>query len=164
MCARVYPSIGQTAGVLGIALMAFAGMCDLRAQQRSPPVLVRRVVDGDSIEVATIGRINLLGIAAPRTGSRSDASEPYAQQAHDRLAGLLTNRWVRLEYENQPAGSRRSAYVFLDDGRFVNEWMLREGLVRASSQQGLRRSRELMAAEAEARSAGRGLWAERRGR
>lgn len=131
------------------------------AQHRSPPVLVRRVIDGDSIEVATLGRINLLGIAAPRSTGRSP-SNPLAREAHQRLEGLLANRWVRLEYENDAAQSGRAAYVFLGDGRFVNAWILREGLARAAAQAGLRRSRELLAAEAEARSSRRGVWADAR--
>lgn len=61
-------------------------------------------------------------------------------------------------YENDRARSGQSAYVFLDDGRFVNEWMLREGLARASPRSGLRRSRELLAAEAAAQSSRRGIW------
>jgi endonuclease YncB( thermonuclease family) len=128
------------------------------AQRRLPPVLVQRVLDGDSIEVATIGRVNLLGIAAPRAAGRSQTANPLAREAQQRLEGLLANRWVRLEYENDSARSGRAAYVFLDDGRLVNAWMLREGLARAAAPTGLRRSPELVAAEREARSSRRGIW------
>jgi len=143
-----------------VALILFSVPSDLHAQRRSPPVLVRRVIDGDSIDVATMGRVNLRGIAAPRPGSRAEAAKPLAREAQERLSGLLANRWVRLEFEDETDRSGRSAYVFLDDGRFVNAWMLREGLARASAQSGLRRSRELLAAESEARSSRRGIWAE----
>lgn len=138
------------------ALVGVLATIQTVAQRRSAPVLVRRVIDGDSIDVATIGRVNLLGVAAPKPGSGS--AKPLAREAQERLSGLLTNRWVRLEYEDVDANSGRSAYVFLDDGRFVNGWMLREGLARVSPPSGLRRSQELLAAEAEARSARRGLW------
>lgn len=146
-----------------IALAILAAAVSLQAQHRSPPVLVRRVIDGDSIEVATLGRINLLGIAAPKAAGRSP-SNPIGREAHQRLEGLLANRWVRVEYETDAAQSSRAAYVFLDDGRFVNAWMLREGLARAAAQPGLRRSRELLTAEAEARSSRRGVWADARSR
>jgi endonuclease YncB( thermonuclease family) len=121
-------------------------------------LLVRRIVDGDSIEIENIGRINLLGLAAPRS-NRAETGNSLAREAQRRLEGLLVNRWVRLEYENDTARPGRAAYVFLDDGRFVNEWMIREGLARASPRSGLRRARELVAAEAEAQSARRGIWA-----
>lgn len=142
-----------------MVLAAILSGVSLHAQRRSPPVLVQRVIDGDSIDVATIGRVNLLGISAPRSAGRSQAASPLAREAQQRLEGLLANRWVRLEYEKETARSGRSAYVFLDNGRFVNEWMLREGLARAAPRSGLRRSRELLAAEADARSSRRGIWA-----
>jgi len=145
---------------LVLLYVLFCGTGALHAQRRSPPVLVRRVIDGDSIEVTTIGRVNLLGITVPKAAGHSQSS-PRAREAHQRLEGLLTNRWVRLEFETDAARSG-AAYVFLDDGRFVNAWMLREGLARVASQSVLRRSRELLAAEAEARSSRRGLWADGR--
>jgi endonuclease YncB( thermonuclease family) len=140
--------------------ISIAGV-SLHGQRRTPPVLVERVIDGDSIEVATVGRVNLLGIAAPRSAGRSQTS-PFAREAHQRLEGLLANRWVRLEYENETAQSGRAAYLFLDSGLFVNAWMLREGLARAAASTRLRRSQELAAAEAEAKSSRRGIWRDAR--
>lgn len=144
---------------LGGAVLA-TSLCSvaLHAQGRTPPVLVQRVIDSNSIEIATIGRVNLLGIAAPRAAAgRSQTAGPVAREAQQRLEGLLAHRWVRLEYEDAAARSGRAAYVFLDDGRFVNAWMLREGLARAAAT-GLRRSPELVAAEGEAKSSRRGIW------
>jgi len=149
----------MTRYVLAIALLA--PLAAVHAQRRSPPVLVQRVIDGDSIEVATAGRVNLLGIAAPRSASRSEPN-PLAREAQQRLEGLLINRWVRLEFENAAAQSGRAAYVFLEDGRLVNAWMLREGLARAAGPSGLRRSQELIAAEGEAKSSRRGIWRDAR--
>ena len=130
------------------------------AQTRSPAVLVRRVVDGDTIDVATIGRVQLLGVDAPELGVGPETSIQLARDAQQRLSGLLANRWVRLEYESGPSGrsSRRSAYVFLEDGRFVNEWLVREGLARVAGRRGLRRLAELQRAEREAQALGRGIW------
>jgi len=157
---RVVLSLASLQSTIVLAILVSAA--SLHAQHRSPPVLVRRVIDGDSIEIATIGRVSLLGIAAPRPASRSGGSHSLAQEAQQRLSGLLANRWIRLEYEHESGRSGRSAYVFLEDGRCVNEWMLREGLARTVSKSGLRRSRELLAAEAEARLARRGIWADLR--
>ena len=128
------------------------------AQRRSPSVLVQRVIDGDTIVVASVGRVQLLGVVAPRLGAGPDTSAAVAREAQQRLAGLLANRWVRLEYDVESPGAFRSAYVFLEDGRFVNEWLVREGLARASHGQTLRRLPELREAEAAARRARRGLW------
>src|SRR6185503_10482506 len=134
----------------------------VRAQQRSPPVLVTRVIDGDTIDLAGIGRLQLLGIDAPELGRRPYASTQLAREARQRLAGLLSNRWVRLEYEdsNRARSTSRSAYVFLEDGKFVNEWLVREGLARVAGRAGLRRRPELQRAEHEAQSLRLGLWSD----
>ena len=145
---------------VAVMMLGVAGV-SLYGQRRTPPVLVERVIDGDSIEVATIGRVNLLGIAAPGSAGRSQTN-PLAREAQQRLEGLLANRWVRLEYESETAQSGRAAYLFLDSGLFVNAWMLREGLARAAASTRLRRSQELAAAEAEAKSSRRGIWRDAR--
>ena len=44
---------------------------------RSDLVLVRSVIDGDTIDVATFGRVRLLGIDAPELGRGYDTSAPF---------------------------------------------------------------------------------------
>jgi len=122
---------------------------------RSDPVLVRAVVDGDTIDVATVGHVRLLGIVAPVPGRGSKSGEPYAAEARDRLAGILINRWIRLERE---AGAGRAAYVLTEDGVFVNALMVREGLARVSGRASLARFDELKSAERDAQFARRGMW------
>lgn len=59
-----------------------------------------------------------------------------------------------------PARSRvGAAYVMLEEGTFVNAWLLRQGLARLSARGPLSRRTELERAEAEARRARRGVWA-----
>jgi micrococcal nuclease len=121
---------------------------------RSESVMVRAVIDGETIEVATIGRQRLLGVAAPGKG------ESFAREARERLAALVLRRWVHLEYEGSAlaAGGRRSAYVVRDDGLFVNLALVREGLARVNAARRFARLAELERAEAEARSSRRGIW------
>jgi endonuclease YncB( thermonuclease family) len=148
----------RSSGAAVLMLIALLSASFAVAQRRSPPVLVRSVVDGDTIDIASVGRIQLLGIDAPEPGGRGKTSSPAARAAWERLSGLLTSRWVRLEYESDRPSSGSSAYVYLDDGRFVNAWMVREGLARVQRRAGLRRRAELEAAEREAQAAQRGLW------
>lgn len=131
------------------------------ATQRSEPVLVRFVIDGDTIDIAQMGRVRLLGIDAPELGRGLDTPEPFATEARDHLSGMVASRWVRLEYDGQDRRDvyqRRLAYVFLDDGSFVNVLLLRAGLARVSARRSLTRLGELRHAEAEAKSARRGMW------
>jgi micrococcal nuclease len=141
-----------------VAVFALAPAADGR---RSDPVLVRYVVDGDTIDVAGIGRVRLLGIDAPERAREFSSAEPFAQEAYDRLSGLIGRRWVRLEYdrdETRDTYRRRLAYVFLEDGTFVNAVMVREGLARVSAGRSLSRLEELKRAEEEAKMLRRGLW------
>jgi len=127
---------------------------------RSDPLLVRAVVDGDTIDVVAMGRVRLLGIDAPEIGRGFDTSAPFAREARDRLSAMILHRWVRLEQEGAPfdAYDRRLAYVMTEDGTFVNAALVREGLARVSARAPLSRLPELQRAESEAQAFRRGMW------
>jgi len=130
------------------------------ALKQTQPLLVRSVVNGDTIDVATVGRVRLLGIDAPAAGRGADAPAPFGTEARDRLTSLVLNRWVRLEQERSPVGvsTRHQAYVITGDGQFVNAVLVREGLARVSARTALSRLAELQRAQTEAQAARRGLW------
>jgi endonuclease YncB( thermonuclease family) len=119
--------------------------------QRSDPVLVRRVIDGATIEVAAFGRVRLLGLTAP-----------FGRAARDRLESLVLRHWVRLEYDAPAiATSRRHvAYVIREDGVFVNAAIVRDGLARVSTRTAFTRHQELQRAERDARALRLGMWAQ----
>jgi endonuclease YncB( thermonuclease family) len=130
------------------------------ARARSEPVMVRAVIDGDTIAVTTFGRVRLLGIDAPEIGRGFDTAAPFAREARDRLTQLILHRWVRLEQEGAAIDSynRHLAYVLTEDGLFVNAVLLREGLARISARLPLARLPELRRAESDAQSSRRGMW------
>lgn len=148
--------------MLILAGMAFSTTLPEQSIGRLESVLVRFVVDGDTLDVVGYGRIRLLGIDAPELGRGLDTEEPFAREAQQRLAGLVLHRWVRLEHEDQPplrdAYRRRLAYVVLETGTFVNAVMVRDGLARVTARRTLRRLGELQQAEASARAFRRGIW------
>ena len=119
--------------------------------QRSDPVLVRRVVDGVTIEVAAFGRVRLLGLTAP-----------FGPAARERLESLVLRHWIRLEYDGPAAATNRrhAAYVVREDGVFVNAAIVRDGLARVSTRTALTRRQELQRAEREARALRIGMWAQ----
>lgn len=129
---------------------------------RSEPLLVRAVLDGDTIEVAALGRVRLLGIDAPEIEHGFDTAAPFGHEARDRLMALVLHRWVRLEGDGAALDqyNRRLAYVIREDGLFVNAVLVREGLARISARLPLVRLDELRRAEAEAQSFRRGMWGE----
>jgi len=127
---------------------------------RSDPVLVTAVLDGDTITVARVGRVRLLGIDAPEMGRGFDTAAPFARGARDRLSSLILHRWVHLEQEGTKldAYNRHLAYVVRDDGMFVNATLVGEGLARVTARAPLLRLNELKRAESEAQRARRGMW------
>lgn len=131
---------------------------------RSAPMVVRHVYDGDTIDVVGQGRVRLLGIDAPEIGGKFECPAPFALESKRRLTDLVHRRWIRLESEGTPVDKydRRLAYVFREDGMFVNVVLVREGFARVSSRQALRRLEELQRAEKEARSWRRGIWSRSR--
>jgi micrococcal nuclease len=143
-----------------LIVAAVAGICTAQAPARTDPVLVRFVLDGDTIDVATIGRVRLLGIDAPEIGHRYDTTAPFGREARERLTSVIAHRWVRLEFDGkrEDAYDRRLAYVLLEDGTFVNALLVREGLARVSTRVPLVRLEQLRRAEADAREHRRGMW------
>jgi endonuclease YncB( thermonuclease family) len=134
--------------LLSSVLVAVAAVQPSGSLQRSETMLVRKVIDGATIDVAPIGRVHLLGVTAvPGSAAR------------DRLASLVLQRWVRLEYDAVAAGSRRQAYVVRDDGVFVNAEMVRDGMARVTGKGTIARLSELQRAERDAQARRAGIWA-----
>jgi micrococcal nuclease len=127
---------------------------------RSESVLVKRVIDGDTIDVSGVGRVRLLGVDAPEIGRGFDTAAPFGREARDRLTSLILNRWIRLEQEGPALDTynRHLAYVMTEDGQFVNATLVREGLARVSARLPLIRLAELQRAEGEAQAFRRGMW------
>ena len=127
---------------------------------RSQSVLVRAVIDGDTIDVSSFGRVRLLGIDAPEISHGLDTSAPFGREAHQRLTSLVLHRWVRLEQEGAALDvyNRHLAYVLTEDGLCVNAALVRDGLARVSARQPLTRLPEFQRAEAEAQAFRRGMW------
>ena len=130
------------------------------ALKQSAPLLVRSVIDGNTIDVVTVGRVRLLGIDAPETGRGFDTSAPFGREARERLAALVLHRWVRLEQEGVALDvyNRHLAYVITGDNQCINAVLVREGLARVSAREPLTRLQELQRAESEARASRRGMW------
>ena len=127
---------------------------------RSESVVVKAVIDGDTIDVSTYGRVRLLGIDAPEVGRGFDTSAPFGREARERLTRLILHRWVRLEQEGAALDvySRHLAYVMTEDGQCVNAVLVRDGLARVSARLPLTRLQELQRAEGEAQAFRRGMW------
>lgn len=124
---------------------------------------VRQVIDGDTITVSGVGVVRLLGVDAPeKTGSYRE-SEPFGDAATTFMRRLLEGQVVRLEYDGprKDKYNRTLAYVVLPDGRTANEAIIRAGFAETYRRFDFVKKPQFQAAEREARTAKRGMWATR---
>lgn len=131
---------------------------------------VVRVIDGDTLRVtpnpapgAPKGdRIRLLGVDTPETVHPQRPVEYFGREASAFTRRLCEGRRVRLAFDpaagRDPYG-RTLAYVYLEDGTFVNAEIIRQGYGHAYTRYPIAYLEEFRALEREARGARRGLWA-----
>ncbi len=103
---------------------------------------VERVVDGDTIKLSDGRRVRLIGVDTPelhysnklvRDANRSHRDikeiQTLGKKAADFTTGLLEGKRVRLEYDvvKKDKYGRTLAYIYKEDGTFVNAKILEEG-------------------------------------
>ena len=105
-------------------------------------IVVKRVVDGDTLVLASGERVRLIGIDTPeihdsnkldRDSKRSQQStseiKAMGQLSYKFTQDLVEGKAVSLEFdvERQDRYKRLLAYVYLKDGTFVNAEIVKEG-------------------------------------
>lgn len=120
-----------------------------------------RVVDGDTIVLDGRERVRLIGVDTPETKDPRKPVQYFGKQASLFTERLVEGRRVRLEYDQtrKDRYGRTLAYVFLQDGTFVNLEIVRRGYGHAYTKYPFQRMDEFRRAEREARLEGLGLWA-----
>lgn len=129
---------------------------------------VVHIVDGDTIDVEINGkkeRVRLLGINTPESVDPRKEVECFGLEASSKMKDLVSGESVRLESDDSQANrdkyDRLLRYVYLRDGSFVNEVLVREGFAeRFYSNPRCEQAEVLQAALMFAKDEGLGLWAE----
>jgi micrococcal nuclease len=130
---------------------------DAVARTRGTARIVR-VVDGDTVVLAGLGRSRLIGIDTPEVWGRVDCYGPEASTFAKRT---LAGRTVRYEVGAEPRDryGRPLVYIWLDDGRFVNGILVERGYARTLTiPPNDDRAGQLARLSERARAARRGLW------
>lgn len=155
---------GMLLSGMGLALTACAGESDLAEGESGR---VARVLDGDSLALDTGLRVRLAEVEAPAAGYRDRAGEPGADVARAIVERAAVGREARLWYGglSRDRYDRAIAHVIARDEVGADVWLnglaVRQGAARVRTYpDNAKRARRLLAMEAEARSAKRGLWAE----
>jgi endonuclease YncB( thermonuclease family) len=116
---------------------------------------VVRIADGDTITILkadnTQETLSLAAIDAP------EPDQPYGARSKDALALLIAGRPVKIEEVGLGRDGRAAGTVWLVDVN-INAEMVRQGY--AWVDRNYSKDHALLALEAEARTAGRGLWAD----
>jgi micrococcal nuclease len=128
---------------------------------------VERVVDGDTIVVRLDGRserVRYIGIDTPETHHPDKPVQRFGPEATEANRRLVEGRTVLLELDVEPRDKygRLLAYVYLEDGTFVNASLVEDGYARLMTiPPNLKHTDLFRRLLREAREAERGLWAPR---
>jgi endonuclease YncB( thermonuclease family) len=126
--------------------------------------LVTRVVDGDTIVVAGIGSVRLIGVDTPETVDPRKPVQFFGKEASQFTRRMAQGKVVRLEFDYQGTDKyqRTLAYVYLPDGTFLNAEIVKQGYGHAYVQYPLSTSISSAATNERDAKRGEGCGAERR--
>ena len=156
------PRLVFLAGFLA-GFLSLASLCVHAAEPRSGTL--RKVLDGDTVELISGERVRLLGIDAPESNTRNRKipPQPFHGKARDALAALVARKRVLLieSVALTDRWGRTLAYLQLPDGTDVQLEMLRSGhAMMTAYPPDLGHLETYREAEAEARRKGVGMWSD----
>ncbi len=123
--------------------------------------VVKRVIDGDTVELADGRKLRYIGIDAPETVDPNRLAGCYGKEASDKNKELVLGREVELEKDVSETDKfgRLLRYVYVSQDEMVNERLVKDGFAFASTYQpDIKYQDKLRADEADARINKRGLW------
>lgn len=122
--------------------------------------LVKRVIDGDTIELETGETVRYIGIDTPETVHPNKPVQCFGKEASAKNTELVEGKRVRLEKDVSDSDryDRLLRYVYVGD-IFINDYLVRQGYANASSYPpDVKHQDQFRQAEQEARANKRGLW------
>jgi len=165
--------------VLAIVTLLYFGARNLvftndEKQAANEFFLITKVVDGDTINLSDGRKVRLIGVDTPevhysekllrdskKSGQDIKTIQALGRKASDFAKKLYTGKRVRLEYdvERKDRYGRTLAYVYLEDGLFVNAELIKQGYAQAMTvPPNVKFADHFLKLQKEAREAKRGLW------
>lgn len=119
-----------------------------------------RVIDGDTILLDGDERVRLIGVDTPETVHPNKPVEYFGKEASEFTRKMVEGKQVRLEYdwERKDKYDRTLAYVYLEDGTFLNAEIIRQGYGFAYTKFPFKYLEQFRQYEREAKENKRGLW------
>ena len=114
-----------------IPLLGFAKAPELNDNKI---VFVKRVIDGDTIELSNDEKVRYIGIDTPETKHPQKSVQYFGKEAYEANKKLIEGKKVRLEFgiQKRDKYGRLLAYVYIDD-LFVNAWLVENGYAQVST-------------------------------
>lgn len=143
----------------------------------TPPQLTGKVTwvyDGDTLELAGVGKVRLLGIDCPegqgsprdnyylQQGLRRETLRRVADEAKRFLMRDVKGQQLTLQFDRQQRDrhGRLLAYAYLPDGRHLNRLLLEQGMAAVYRKFEFTLKNEFLAAEERAKKSKLGIWGE----
>ena len=123
---------------------------------------VKKVIDGDTVELTNGERVRYIGINTPEIAHYGKAAEYYGKEAKEFNKRLVLGKNIRLEFDEERYDkySRTLAYVYLEDGTFVNAELVKLGYAKTMPIKPNTRYAELFKQmQNEAKIKRKGVWA-----
>lgn len=128
--------------------------------QNSETAVVKRVIDGDTIELSDGKRVRYIGIDTPEVVAPGKLVECFGELAREENKRLVEGKTIFLEKDVSEIDKygRLLRYVYVGD-QLINDYLVRQGFARASTYQpDIKYQDGFLNAEKEARENERGLW------
>ena len=124
-----------------------------------------KVIDGDTIVLDGNEIVRLIGIDTPETKDPRKPVQYYGREAYEFTKRLVEGKKVRLVYDlnKKDKYGRTLAYVYLEDGTFLNAEVVKQGYGFAYRYFLFKYFDEFKQYEREARANEIGLWSDREG-
>lgn len=136
-------------------------------QVNQEEVTVKRVVDGDTIELEDGRRVRYIGMDTPELKDQRETVECFTKEAMEKNKELVEGKKVRLEKDVSETDKfgRLLRYVYVNPSTvsgqvvFINDYLIRQGYASvATFPPDVKYQSQFAEAEREAREFKRGLW------
>jgi micrococcal nuclease len=146
-----------------IGLLLLTGCADSGGERSSggrASASVTKHTDGDTLWLSGVGKVRLIGVDTPEVFSGVECYGRRAAAFVRRVLPLGSEVRYRLGAEERDRYGRALAYVWLDDGRFLNRLLLARGFAQTLTiPPNVEYAGDFAAAARGARGRGLGLWA-----
>lgn len=139
----------------------------LSASTSAQLVRVKKIIDGDTIEIASGQKVRYIGIDTPELHHPTKGIQCFGREAMEENKKLIFTREIRLEKDVSETDKygRLLRYAYVNnplassEAVFVNDYLVRQGYAYAATfPPDVKYSQQFLQAQTEARDNDRGLW------